>query len=231
VGRRAAGTTRRAASSKRRLRVGILGAGLMGGKLGSILARAGYEVVFSYSRNPRKLQRLARAAGSNARVGTPREAADDADALLLAVRWTQLEDVLAQTGDLSGRVVLSCSMPMSPDDTELVIGLTSSGAEALAARVPRAQVVCAFGTVPSEVLWPVFEKRRQRARPDLVYCGDDRGAKEIAARLIRDAGFNPVDAGGLRTARFIEPFVLLVAQLAYSGRAPELAYRFERYAK
>jgi len=61
-----------------------------------------------------------------------------------------------------------------------------------------------------------------------VYCGDHKGAKKTAAALIRDVGFNPVDLGGLSTARHIEPFSLLVAQIAYNGSAgPELAYRFE----
>jgi predicted dinucleotide-binding enzyme len=63
-----------------------------------------------------------------------------------------------------------------------------------------------------------------------VYCGDDPPAKEVAARLIRDVGFDPVDAGPLRIARYIEPFTLLIAQLAYEGDGgPELAYRFERF--
>jgi predicted dinucleotide-binding enzyme len=60
-------------------------------------------------------------------------------------------------------------------------------------------------------------------------CGDDEQAKALAARLIRDVGFEPVDAGPLRSARYSEPFSLLMAQLAYEGTAgPELAYRFER---
>ena len=64
------------------MRIGILGSGLMGGKLGTILARAGHDVVFSYARSRRKLNRLAREAGSRASAGTPREAAEDADVLL-----------------------------------------------------------------------------------------------------------------------------------------------------
>ncbi|TMH35276.1 MAG: transmembrane reductase oxidoreductase, partial [Betaproteobacteria bacterium] len=60
------------------MRIGILGSGLMGGKLGTIFARAGHEVVFSYARSEKKLKRLARGAGGNARPGTPREAAQDA---------------------------------------------------------------------------------------------------------------------------------------------------------
>jgi predicted dinucleotide-binding enzyme len=63
-----------------------------------------------------------------------------------------------------------------------------------------------------------------------VYCGDDKIGKEVAPGLIRDVGFDPVDAGPLRIARYIEPFSLLIAQLAYEEEgSPELAYRFERF--
>src|SRR5919201_60108 len=127
------------------MRVGILGSGLMGGKLGTLFARVGHEVVFSYSRSRKKLERLAREAGGTARAGTPGEAARDADAILFAV----------------------------------------------------------------------FDARDSGSRPSMVYCGDDERAKEVAARLIRDVGFDPVDAGPLQVARYIEPFTLLIAKLAY----------------
>ena len=215
------------------MRIGILGSGLMGGKLGTIFARAGHEVVFSYSHSLRQLKRLARKAGGRARAGTPREAAADADALLLAVHWQRVDDVLKQAGDLSGKVIVSCTLPMSADDSRLVIARTSSGAEALAKKVRKAAVVAAFGTVPSEVFFDVFAaKRRRRRRPSLLYCGDDKRAKDVAARLIRDVGFEPVDAGGLKIARYLEPFTMAMAQLAYEGDGgPEIAYRIERFGK
>jgi predicted dinucleotide-binding enzyme len=204
----------------------------MGGKLGTIFARAGHEVVFAYARRHEKLEQLARDAQGNARAGTPREAAQDADALLLAVHWSRMDDVLAQAGDLSGKVIVTCSLPMNADDTGLVLAHTTSGAEELAKMIPKARVVSAFNTVPSEVLFGVFEARREATRPSLVYCGDDVGSKGIAAELIHDAGFDPVDAGPLRIARYTEPFALLVAQLAYEGtEGPELAYRFEWLGK
>ena len=212
------------------MRVGILGSGLMGGKLGTLFARAGHEVVFSYARSEQKLKKLAREARGNARAGTPGDAARDADALLLAVHWSRVDDVLMQAGDVSGKMIVTCSLPMNADDTDLVIAHTSSGAEALAKKVPKARVVSAFGTVPSEVLFDVFEARRKATRPSLVYCGDDASSKQMAATLIRDVGFQPVDAGPLRIARYTEPFTLLIARLAYEGDAgPELAYRFERF--
>jgi 8-hydroxy-5-deazaflavin:NADPH oxidoreductase len=206
------------------MRVGILGSGLMGGKLGTLFARAGHNVVFSYTRSKEKLNKLAKDAKGNARAGTPREAAQDADALLLAVHWLRMDDVLNQAGDLSSKVILTCSLPMDAGNTGLVIGRTTSGAEELAKNVPKAKVVCAFNTVPSEVFFGVYEARRKANRPSLVYCGDHARSKEVAAALIRDVGFEPVDAGPLRIARYTEPFALLMGQLAYEGNdGPELA--------
>jgi len=214
------------------MRIGILGSGLMGGTLGTIWARAGHEVVFSYARSEQKLRQLARKAQGNAKAGTPGDAAREADALLLAVHWSRVDDVLKQAGDLSGKTIVSCSLPMNADDTDLAIAHTSSGSEALAKKVPKARVVSAFNTVPSEVLFDVFAARRKARKPSLVYCGDDARSKKIAAELIRDVGFDPVDAGPLRIARYTEPFTLLIAQLAYEGdEGPELAYRFERFGK
>ncbi|MGH9856402.1 MAG: NADPH-dependent F420 reductase [Acidobacteriota bacterium] len=213
------------------MRVGILGSGLMGGKLGTIFARAGHEVIFSYSRSKQKLEKLARDTKGKAQAGTPREAVQNADALLLAVHWSRMDDVLKKAGDLSNKVIISCSLPMSDDDTELVVAHSSSGAEEIARRIRNAQVIAAFQTAPSEVLFDVFEAKRKTKRPALVYCGGDLASKKIAAELIRDVGFDPVDAGPLRIARYTEPFALLIAQLAYEGEeGPELAYRFERFS-
>ena len=172
------------------MRVGILGSGLMGAKLGTLFARAG-------------------------------------------IRWSSaMDEVLNLAGDVSGKAIVSCSLPMNADDTELVVAHTSSGTEELARRIPGAQVVSAFNTVASEVLFSVFEARGNAPRPSLVYCGDDQRAKDVAAGLIRDVGFDPVDAGPLRIARYTEPFALLVARLAYEGEGgPELAYRFERFGE
>src|SRR3989449_7744948 len=113
------------------MRIGILGSGLMGGKLGTIWARAGHRVVFSYARSEQKLKKLAREAQGNAKAGTPGEAAREADALLLAVHWSRVDDVLKQGSDLSGKTIVSCSLSMNADDTHLSIARISSGSEAL----------------------------------------------------------------------------------------------------
>src|SRR5580658_187092 len=188
------------------MKIGILGSGLMGGKLGTIFARAGHEVVFSYAKTKGKLDKLAKEAGGKAKAGTPAEAAQEADALILAVHWSRVDNVLEQAGgDLSKKVILTCSLPMNTDNSGLVLGQTTSGAEELAKKAPKAKVMGAFNTIPSEVLFGVFEGRKKANRPSLVYCGDDAGAKKTAAGLIRDVGFEPFDLGGLKAARYTEP--------------------------
>src|SRR5581483_607244 len=190
------------------MRVGILGSGLMGGKLGTLFARAGHEVVFSYARSREKIEALAKEAVGKAHAGTPREAARNADALLLAVHWLRFDDVLEQAGDLSGKVIVTCSLPMNEDNTELVVGTTSSGAEELARKLPKARVVAAFNTVPSEAFFPVRAAKRRSNRPQVVYYGDYERAKQVAASLIREVPSEPLDAGPLRSARYSEPFTL-----------------------
>jgi predicted dinucleotide-binding enzyme len=213
------------------MRVGILGSGLMGGKPGTLFARVGHEVVFTYARSKEKLNRPARDAGRNADGHTGRGRTRSGRPLA-GRALSRMDDVLKQAGDVSGKVIISCSLPMNAENTDLVVAHTFSGAEELAKMLPQSRIVALFHTVPSEVLLGVYEARRKAGRPSLVSCGDDNSAKAVAAELIRDVGFDPVDTGPLRIARCSEPFALLVGQLAYEGRGgPELAYRFERFGK
>src|SRR5438034_11836034 len=115
------------------MRIGILGSGLMGGKLGTIFARAGHEVVFSYSHSKEKLKKLGR-------HGTPREAVQEADAVLLAVHWSRVDDVLHQAGDMSGNATVSCSLRMNAYDTGIATGHTASGAQPPATKPPKPSV-------------------------------------------------------------------------------------------
>ena len=126
-----------------------------------------------------------------------------------------------------------CDEGVPPEHTDRQYGSSSSLSIVIYRKVRKAEVVSAFSTVPSEVLFDVFDaKRRTRRRPSLMYCGDDQDAKDVAASLIRDVGFEPVDAGPLRIARYLEPFSLAMAQLAYEGdEGPEIAYRIERLGK
>lgn len=209
------------------MKIAILGSGLMGGTLGTIWARAGHEVTFSYSRSPEKLKRLAQEPG--ARSASPAEAGREADVVLLAVHWSRVDDVLEQAGDLAGQVIVNCCVPLDLQNRDLVVGTTTSGAEELARKLPEARLACAFNTSPSEALLDVFEAGGREPRPQLLTYGDDEAAKQVAKGLVRDAGYEPLDAGPLRSARFVEPFAMVTAELAYAQPGgPKLVYRFER---
>lgn len=210
------------------MKIGILGSGLMGAKLGTIWAMAGHEVTFSYSRNTSKLEHLAEQVGAAA--GQPEDAVRNADVLLLSVHWSRINDVLTQAGDLSNKIVISCCVPLDLQNRDLVVGTNSSGLEYLMKRLPRTRFVAAFNTSPSEVLFKVYETRDQNpGKPQLMYYGDDTQAKQVASELICDVGYEPLDTGPAHSARFVEPFAMVTAELAYAQPGgPELVYRFER---
>ena len=209
------------------MNIGILGSGLMGCELGRVWAASGHAVTFAYSRNADKLARLAEETGGA--YGMVADAVAAADVLLLAVHWSRIDDVLHQAGDLAGKTVLNCCVPLNESNTELVLGPSTCGAEDLARRRPKARWVSCFNTVPSESFAGVFDRRDQEPRPQVLLYGDDDTAKETARRLIRDIGFEPLEAGGLRTGRFAEPFAMVTAELAYAQPGgPALTYRFEK---
>lgn len=209
------------------MKITILGSGRMGAKLGSLWARSGHDVTFCYSRAWSKLERLAR--DNNGAFGTVADCVDDADAILLAVHWSRVDDVLAQAGDLVGKIILNCCVPLDEADTNIIVGMTTSGAEELARKRPKARWVSCFNTVPSEAFEPVFVRKEQGAHPQVLVYGNDAGAKKVAGQLIRSIGFDPLEAGGLSSGRFVEPFAMVTAELAYGqpGGAA-LTYRFEK---
>lgn len=204
------------------MHIGIIGTGLMGSALGISWAHAGHDVIFSYSRDPHKLDMTARSAGHGARAGSPAEAAR-ADVVLIAVPWRQMDDALAQAGNLRNTIVMTCMLPMTDNDDGLAVGFNVSGAEMLAQRTG-AHVVEAFNTVWSDVIRARMANPAE-PRPSMFYVGDHDNAKQVAATLIRDAGFDPVDVGGLENARLLEPFGLLMGRMGFAYD-PRVAYRF-----
>ena len=202
----------------------------MGSALGTAWARAGHSVAFTYSRDHARLERLARAAGNGAIAVKPKEVIHGSEVVIVSVPWHRLDDALAAAGDIAAfanKTVITCSLPMRADDSDLAIARDSSGAEELAQRLPGARVVAAFNTIPSELIRPQLLDVTTAERPEVLICGDDRRANDVAGTLARDTGFTPVYAGPLRVSRWVEPFGLVVAQLAYAQeRGPALGYRF-----
>jgi predicted dinucleotide-binding enzyme len=209
------------------MRIAILGSGNMGSTLGRLFAAAGHRVTFSYSRDPKKLEELARSSGPRARAASPAEAVRDADVVLLAVRWQQMPQALRLARNLRGKVLVDCTNPLTKSDDALAVGHRVSGAELVARRARGALVVKAFNTVPVELLRAGV--RVLREQPAAFYCSDHGRAKRVVARLIRQLGFEPVNCGSLSSARHLEPLAMLVGELAYNqGRRPEVGLRVLR---
>jgi len=188
-------------------------AGSMGSGYAKLFAAAGHNVTLTYSRDPDK---LARAGGPDVASQPDLAAAiTDADVVVFSVPWQQVEDVLGKVGTLDGRIVIDAMTPLETDMSGLTVGFTTSGAETLAAKLPGARVVMALqNTFAAVVNAP--ERDIVGHSPSMFFVGDDPDAKQQVATLIRDAGYEPIDGGPLRNARYLEPLCFFTVQLAYS---------------
>jgi predicted dinucleotide-binding enzyme len=181
------------------MRIGVIGAGRIGGNAARLFAQAGHEVLVSYSRESERLQALA--AGIGARAGSPREAAEFGEVVMLSVPWRLIDEVLAETGPLEGRIVIDTTNQFGSDGWEDLGGRTA--AQVNAERMPGARYTKAFNTLTSGFQ----EQAAGRTGADRVVmflCGDDEEAKRVVAGLIDDAGFTPVDVGGTADAAPME---------------------------
>ena len=169
------------------MRIGIVGAGRIGGNAGRLFARAGHEVMFSGSRDPAKLEGLAREAGG-ARTGSPREAVEFGDVVMFSVPWRAVDDVLGQTGSLDGKVVIDTTNQYGSDGLEQ---LPKPAVQINQERMPGARLVKSFNTMTS-----TFQGEAPGRGVAMFLAGEDDEAKQLVAGLIRDIGFEPVDVGG-----------------------------------
>jgi len=195
------------------LKVAILGTGAVGAALGARWAKAGHGVTFG-SRQPQseKVLQIVEKCGSAAKACSPAQAVANAEAILLAVPWSVARQTLSELGDLRGRPVIDCTNPLLPDLSGIELGHSTSAAEQIAAAAPSARVVKAFNTASVKVMNdPQFADHRAA----MFYCGDDAAAKAVVQKLIVDIGFEPVDAGPLASARYLEPLAMLYIHLAF----------------
>jgi predicted dinucleotide-binding enzyme len=185
----------------------------MGANVGKAWARNGHQVLFSFAKDPAQLQATARAAGPNARAGTPADAVAFGDVVLLAVPWGAVGEALKQAGDVTGKVLFSCVNCLKPDLSGLAVGTTTSAAEEIARLAPGAKVVEAIP--PMAQILAAESHRLGGQQISTFYCGNDAEAKKSVARLLADLDLDAVDAGPLSSARYIEPAGMLMVQLAY----------------
>ncbi len=195
------------------MNIGIIGSGNMGSGLGKIWARRGHQVIFSFSRDMNKLNELARSV-PNSRAASPAEAVEQSEVVLLAVRWANVEEAIKAGGSFKEKVLIDCTNPLNPDLSDLAIGHTTSAAEEIARLAKEAKVVKAFNTVFAEV-YHSSSRRFGTRMTSMFYCGDDVEAKATVEKLIKEVGFEPIDAGPLKVARYLEPLGMFMVQLGY----------------
>lgn len=178
-------------AQERSMRIGVIGAGWLGGTVGRTWVKSGHEVLFS-TRHPEELVAMTKPLGTRATVGTPRDAAAFGSVILIAVPYT----ALPQTGQdlLRGKIVLDACNPAEHAEAE------TRGVGALSAsHLPGARLVRAFSAVDVTAVEASFD--RQSGKLGVPLASDDTQALQVAAQLVRDAGCEPVVVGDLATAR------------------------------
>jgi predicted dinucleotide-binding enzyme len=194
------------------MNVTIIGSGNMGAAFAERFSAAGHRVQI-VGRDAAKAEALAQRVGARA---VPAAAGADADAIVVATPYADAVAALKALGPIAGRTVVDVTNPLTDDYMGLTLGHSTSAAEEIARAVPGARVVKAFNTVFAQVLQAGPSLGDGKTVPVFV-AGDDADAKAVATALARSAGFDVVDAGGLKNARYLEPLAGLNIYLGYGA--------------
>jgi len=198
------------------MKIGIIGAGNVGKALGQRFAEAGHDVEFGL----RQGSEVAVPTGTS--TGTVAEAAAYGEVVVVATPWAVAEQVVESAGDLNGKVLFDCMNSIRPDFSGLAFDLETSVGEQLALLAPGAKVVKIFNTVGYNIM---LDPSFGGSKASMLYCGDDADAKAVGARLAADIGFDPVDAGPLIQARYLEALAWLWISMAIKyGHGREIAF-------
>jgi hypothetical protein len=203
--------------------IGILGTGNLAAALGKAWSRAGHSLTIA-GRSPDKAAALARDLG--ARSASPREAVVGRDAVLLAVSWPGVPDMLdaagASEGTLAAGVLIDPTNAVEHGIGTLLTSPGTSGAQQISGLAPGARVVKAFHLFPADH-WLSPPAPLDERLPTVPMCGDSPSALEKVSQLVRDAGANPAVLGPLTRARQLEEVAGFVIGLAFSGVDPNAA--------
>ncbi|WP_309684747.1 NAD(P)-binding domain-containing protein [Polaromonas sp.] len=192
----------------------VLGAGNMGAAFVKQLSRAGHQVSVT-ARNLEKAQALATAHQGATAVATANAAAPF-EVIVLATGYADAISALQSVGDLTGKVVIDITNPLTADYMGLTLGHSTSAAEEIAKALPEAQVVKAFNTLFAQVLAEGADLGNGQTATVFV-ASDSERAKQTAVALAQSMGFATIDAGGLKNARYLEPLAGLNIYLGYGA--------------
>ncbi len=208
------------------MKVTVIGAGNMGSALTRQLALAGHQVRVT-ARDIGKASALQQPGVS---VVPAAEAAADADVVIVATGYGEAAAALASVGNLAGKVVVDITNPLSADYMSLTVGHTTSAAEEIAKSVPDALIVKAFNTLFAQVLAAGADFGNGQKASTFV-ASDSERAKQTVTALAQSMGFDVIDAGGLKNARYLEPLAGLYIYLGYgAGLGTDIAPTWMRKA-
>lgn len=205
------------------MQIGIFGTGRMGMSLAKQWASKGHQIYLG-SRDPHKAKALAAEMGADVRGGSVAEASDFGQVLLLAVVWAGVADTIEAAGNMDGKVLIDCTLPLV--NRQLAVDSNSSGAEEIAKLAPGAQVVKAFNTIYYEHF---KNPKIGSERISMFYCGDSKNAKAIVAQLGSEIGLDVVDSGPLFNSQRLEAMGLLWIYMTMGvGYGNDIAFKLLR---
>ncbi|WP_298017013.1 NAD(P)-binding domain-containing protein [uncultured Castellaniella sp.] len=210
------------------MNITLIGAGNMGAAFVKQLTQAGHQVRVT-ARHLEKAQALA-AAHAGATAVAADQALGDSRVVIVATPYADAVPALKSLGPLDGRIVIDITNPLTADFMGLTVGHDTSAAEEIAKALPGVPVVKAFNTLLAQVLaeGPAFAHGQTAP---VFYAGDDEAARQTARALAESMGFEPVDAGGLKNARYLEPLAGLNIYFAYgAGHGTQIAPTWIRRA-
>jgi len=201
------------------MRIAILGTGNVGAALGKGWARARHTIAYGVRDPGAAKHKAAAAEAGGAAVASVAEAARGAEVIVLAVPSDAVGAAVGACGDLSGRIIIDPTNPlrMGAEGLELAIGFSTSAGEQTAALAPRAAVFKTLNQAGSAVM---ADATGYAAPPVMFVAGDDTAKKPAVMGLVRDLGFDAVDAGGIKAARLLEPLAMLWIHMLLNRQAP-----------
>jgi predicted dinucleotide-binding enzyme len=190
--------------------ISILGAGNVGMALARAFIARGESVRFGVP-EPARYRDVVAKLGPSASIGTTAEAIAAGDVIILAVPYGAAESIAGSVPDWKGRILVDATNPLAPGLAGLSLGTTTSGAEAIAGAARGARVVKAFNTTGAENM---EDARYPGGSVFMPICGDDAEARARVVALATLIGFDAVDCGDLKTARYLEPFAMTWIHMA-----------------
>jgi 8-hydroxy-5-deazaflavin:NADPH oxidoreductase len=196
------------------MKLGYIGIGNVGGTLAKKLGAKGHTICLGV-RDVHKNENneLQTTIGGHATVVGVRDCILKSDIIFLATPWSAVESVIKEHAKvLENKILIDCTNPLKADLSGLTISGEASGAEFIQNLLPKTKVVKAFNTVGFNIMESPTMKDH---RAVMYFCGNDSNARQLAKELILDVGFDPIEAGDLKTSRLLEPFALLWISTAY----------------